>query len=302
MSNRHLSRTIVLQSLFEWDFNNQEKTEKINSILEYNMREFSTGMCDLEFSKKIVDNILEKKDIIDEIIKKAAPQWPIEKISIVDRNILRIGISELVFADRKEVPPKVAINEAIELAKTFGGDSSGRFVSGVLGTIYKEMGEPGKNDKGSKKKRIEDIPFDQLDIEKKCGGVVYAEKNGNIEVALVHDVFGHWTLPKGSMEKGEDEKECVVRKVKEEIGIDIEVEGELGNNEYVAYDPEKGKIRRQVKYFLAKTEHQPLKLQEGEEAGGLDQAKWFKLSEISDLNFYDDILPIVTKAVKIIKK
>ena len=302
MSNRHLSRTIVLQSLFEWDFNNQEKTEKINSILEYNMREFSTGMCDLEFSKKIVDNILEKKDIIDEIIKKAAPQWPIEKISIVDRNILRIGISELVFADRKEVPPKVAINEAIELAKTFGGDSSGRFVSGVLGTIYKEMGEPGKNEKGSKKKRIEDIPFDQLDIEKKCGGVVYAEKNGNIEVALVHDVFGHWTLPKGSMEKGEDEKECVVRKVKEEIGIDIEVEGELGNNEYVAYDPEKGKIRRQVKYFLAKTEHQPLKLQEGEEAGGLDQAKWFKLSEISDLNFYDDILPIVTKAVKIIKK
>ena len=141
MSNRHLSRTIVLQSLFEWDFVNKDKS-KIDEILEYNTREFSTGLCDLGFAKKLIDNIIKKKDVIDDIIQKAAPQWPLEKISIVDRNILRIGISELLFANRKEVPPKVAINEAIELAKTFGGENSGRFVSGVLGTIYKELGEP----------------------------------------------------------------------------------------------------------------------------------------------------------------
>jgi len=297
MSNRHLSRTIALQSLFEWDFNGQKNSENIDTILEYNMREFSTGMCDLAFSKKIIDNVLEKKDIIDDIIKKAAPQWPIEKISIVDRNILRIGIAELVFADKKEVPPKVAINEAIELAKTFGGDSSGRFVSGVLGTIYKEMGEPGKNDKSSRKKKIEDLPFDQLPIEKKCGAVVYAEKNGEIEVALVHDIFGHWTLSKGGSQEGEDSRECTARVIKKEIGIDVNVGDELGDNEYIAYDPEKGKTRRQVQYFLASTEYQELKLEEGEDAGGLDQAKWFKLSEILDLNFYDDILPIITKAI-----
>ncbi len=303
MSNRHLSRTITLQTLFEWDFNDQERTEEIESILEYNMREFSTGMCDLDFSKKIIDTVLEKKDVIDDIIKKAAPQWPIQKISVVDRNILRIGISELVFADRKEVPPKVAINEAIELAKSFGGDSSGRFVSGVLGTIYKEMGEPGKNDKAKNKKRIEDVPFDQLVIEKKCGAMVYAKnKAGETEVALVHDIFGHWTLPKGSIEKGESEEDCVTREIKEEIGVDVQVEDNLGDNEYVAYDPEKGKVRRQVVYYLANSEYKPLVLQEGEEAGGLDQARWFKLSEIMDLNFYDDILPIVTKAIEKLKK
>jgi N utilization substance protein B len=266
------------------------------------MKEFSDGLGDLEFAKKIIKNVFEKRDTIDEIITKAAPQWPIEKISVVDRNVLRIGISELIFADRKEIPPKVAINEAIELAKSFGGVSSGRFVSGVLGTIYKELGEPGKNDKGKKKVVIEDIPFEDMLIEKKVGAVVYAEKNDEIYVALVHDIFGHWTLSKGSVEKGISEKEGVIKKIKEEINLDITIEDKLGDNEYIAYDPEKGKTRRQVSYYLASSEYTPVKLQEGEDAGGLDQVKWFKLSEISDLNFYDDILPIITKAIKILNE
>jgi len=301
MSNRHLSRKIVLQSLFEWDFNGQDDS-KIDSILNYNMREFSDGLGDLKFSKKLIKLVFEKKETIDEIIIKAAPQWPLDKISVVDRNVLRIGISELIFADHKEIPPKVAINEAIELAKSFGGVSSGRFVSGVLGTIYKELGEPGKDQKGKKKVIIEDIPFEKMLIEKKVGAVVHAKKNDEIYIVLVHDIFGHWTLSKGGLKKGEKEKEGVVRGLKEETNLNIVVEEKLGDNEYIAYDPEKGKTRRQVSYYLASAEYGPVKLEEGEDAGGLDQVKWFKLSEILDLNFYDDILPIVTKAIKILNK
>ena len=299
MANRHLSRKIELQSLFEWDFNGQDSS-KIDSILNYNMREFSTGLGDLEFPKKLINEILSKKDTIDDIVEKAAPQWPMERISIVDRNVLRIGISELIFSDRKEIPPKVAINEAIELAKSFGGENSGRFVSGVLGTIYKELGEPGKGQKS--KKKIEDNPYDQMLVEKKCGAVVYAMKGDEIQVALVHDIFGHWTLSKGGEKEGEDSKDCTIRVIKKEIGIDVNIEDKLGENEYIAYDPEKGKTRRQVKYYLANTEFQPLILEDGEDTGGLDQAKWFRLSEISDLNFYDDILPIITKAIEILSK
>jgi len=300
MSNRHLSRTIVLQTLFEWDFNAFE-ISKIDSILEYNTREFSTGLADLEFAKKLINNVIAKKDTIDDIVQKAAPQWPIEKISIIDRNILRMGISELLFSNKKEVTPKVAINESIELAKTFGGENSSRFVSGVLGTIYKEMGEPGKDDKSRNKRRIEDIPYDQMLVEKKCGAVVYSEKNNQIYVGLVHDVFGHWTLSKGGGKEKESSKDCVIRVIKEEMGVDIEVGEKLGENEYIAYDPEKGKTRRQVEYYLASAEYQPLRLQEGEDAGGLDQVKWFKLEDIAELNFYDDILPIITKAIELLK-
>lgn len=300
MSNRHLSRIIVLQSLFEWDFNGRDNS-KVEEIVTYNTKEFSTGNCDLVFAKKLIDTIVEKKDIIDDIIQKAAPQWPLEKISVTDRNILRIGISELIFSDRKEIPPKVAINESIELAKTFGGENSGRFVSGVLGTIYKEMGEPDKEQQGKKKKKIDDIPYDQMLIEKKCGAVVYSVDKGDINIALVHDVFGHWTLSKGGFNEGEGDEECTQRVIKKEIGLNVEVKDGLGENEYIAYDPEKGKTRRQVKYFLAKADFEPLSLYDGEDAGGLDNAKWFKLSEVSDLNFYEDVLPIITKAVNLLK-
>ena len=140
MANRHLSRSIVLQTLFELDFNGfigknplgsktERKTEDTKIILARNAKEFAPGMEDFLFARELLDNILEKRESIDTIIEKAAPEWSIDKISIVDRNILRVGLYELLFSDRKEVPAKVAINEAIELAKTFGGESSGRFIN-----------------------------------------------------------------------------------------------------------------------------------------------------------------------------
>ena len=291
MANRHLSRSIVLQSLFEWDLNGLEKKE-VHEVLERNVAEFAPNKTDLPFMEKLLDGILQKQSELDLVIAKAAPEWPIERISPVDRNILRLGLYELLFSDRGEVPAKVAINEAIELAKQFGGDNSSRFVNGVLGAVYKEIGEPGK-DETSKKKRKE-VPWDQMPIERLSGAVVYAEHEDEMYLALVHDIFGHWTLSKSKVREDETVEQGAIRALKEEVGLDIDIEAELGNNEYVASQPEKGKIRKQVHYFLGKAEYQDIELLK---KGGLDDAKWFKVADILDLNFYEDILPIVTKAV-----
>jgi len=152
MANRHLQRSIAMQSLFEWDFGGCQK-EKINKIVERNSKEFGPGIKENDFVKKLVKGTIEKKEKIDDLIEKCAPEWPLDQVTAVDRNILRLGIYELMFGNYEEVPPKVAINEAIELAKTFGGESSARFVNGVLGTIYREMGEPMKDDDGEKRKK-----------------------------------------------------------------------------------------------------------------------------------------------------
>ncbi len=292
MANRHLSRSIVLQTLFEWDFRGNTDFDVDQTIIR-NATEFAPGISDAPFMKRLVETVLSKKTDLDKIIVKAAPDWPLEKISVVDRNILRIGLAELLFSDREEVPSKVAINEAIELAKTFGGESSSKFVNGVLGAVYKEIGEPGKDEGKPKKRR--DIPFEEMVIEKKAGAVIYSIHENEIYIALVHDVFGHWTLSKGGVEKDETAEDGAVRAIKQELGIDIEIVEKIGENEYVANHPEKGQHRKQVVYFLAKANYGELKLGE---SGGLDDARWFKLSEILDLNFYDDILPLVTKAIK----
>src|SRR3989338_240464 len=253
MSNRHLSRSIVLQTLFELDFEGAQ-TGEIFPIFERTVSEFAPGTNDRPFMNNLLKLVLEKKENLDILIEKAAPDWPIDKISAVDRNILRIGLAELLFADRKEVPPKVAINEAIELAKQFGSETSGRFVNGVLGAVYKELGEPGKEETTKPKKKYGNVPLDKLPVEKLAGAVVYAKHEGDMYLALVHDVFGHWTLSKG-------------------------------------------KIGKNVSYFLCEASFTELTLENKGEKGGLDDVRWFKLADILDLNFYDDILPIVTKAI-----
>jgi N utilization substance protein B len=136
MSNRHLARTIALQTLYEWDFNDRKKTD-IKEDLKVNLKEFAPDFEDEGFSASIVEGIVANLPAIDQLITKYAPEWPLAQITIVDRNVLRIGIYELKFA--ADIPPKVAINEAIELAKGFGGESSGKFVNGVLGAIYRDM-------------------------------------------------------------------------------------------------------------------------------------------------------------------
>ena len=148
MASRHLARSIAMQSLFEWDFRVHEHavTESdLAEIIARNKKEFGEGLEEeYPFIDRLVEGAIKNQKKIDAVIEKAAPAWPIDQITAVDRAVLRLGLYELLFGSRDEVPPKVAINEAIELAKAFGGDSSGKFVNGVLGTVYREIGEPGK--------------------------------------------------------------------------------------------------------------------------------------------------------------
>lgn len=138
MGSRHFSRMIAIQTLYEMDFH-QYPAEQAEKILQRNFAENDPQKFEPEFVSRIVNGVFKHRKEIDAIIEKGAPEWPIEKINIIDRNVLRVGIYELLWEDRNEVPPRVAIDEAIELAKEFSGESAGRFVNGVLGTIYDEI-------------------------------------------------------------------------------------------------------------------------------------------------------------------
>ena len=151
MANRHLSRTIAMQALFAWDFNNKQ-IDDIDELISENFEQFAPGFDDHGFVKDLVAGVQNNLTDIDNYIIKYATEWPLDQINTVDRQILRIGVYELVF-DHK-IPAKVAINEAIEIAKAFGGDSSGKFVNGVLGAIFKEM-EPKQIDIDNEKKAAE---------------------------------------------------------------------------------------------------------------------------------------------------
>lgn len=144
MANRHLCRSVALQSLFEWDF--REKAESLKEIVQHNAAEFAPGLDQSDFIYDLVFGVEKFLPDIDALIAASAPDWPLPEMTTVDRNVLRLGVYELKFSQAADVPPKVAINEAIELAKTFGGSSSGKFVNGVLGSIYKQMGEPRKDE------------------------------------------------------------------------------------------------------------------------------------------------------------
>ncbi len=154
MATRHLARSIVLQSFYEWDFCRQKLTllnndsykgfpascgVDLNKVVERNINEFGPGIDEPEFIWKIIKGIIENFSHLNKIIEKAAPEWPLNQIPIIDRNILRIGLYELLYAEKEEVPSKVAINEAIELAKNYGGVNSGKFINGVLGAVYREI-------------------------------------------------------------------------------------------------------------------------------------------------------------------
>lgn len=297
MANRHLARSVVLQVLFERDAGSTAPSidESLGRLAEY-AKEFGARDSDVPFMKTLFQLVVSKQKEIDEVIVRAAPEWPIDRIAAIDRNILRLGLAELLYADRAQVPAKVAINEAIELAKTFGGASSSRFVNGVLGAVYVELGEPGKEDGGKRKENGKNGPMPR---ELLAGAVVYARDGSEVYLALVHDIFGHWTLSKGKVKEGEDIHDCARRKVKEEVGLEATLEEQLGENEYIANDSHApgGKKKRHATYFLARADFADLTLKQ---EGGLDDAQWFPLATVGDLNFYDDILPVITRAINIL--
>ncbi len=147
MATRHLIRSVILQALYEWDFYDRKKD--LTTILERNLEEFAPGIDEPEFAWKILKGLAEHLPEIDKIIEKAAPEWPIPKIAMIDRNVLRLGLYELLYADPSEVPPKVAINEAVEIAKNYGAPNSVKFINGVLGTVYREIHKEEDNAKES---------------------------------------------------------------------------------------------------------------------------------------------------------
>lgn len=141
-SNRHLGRIVALQTLYEYEFRagSADATVDITEILERNLERYEAAIDDKVFVSELVNGVKDASDDLDSKIQPIAPEWPIDQIARIDRNIIRIGLYELLHRADK-VPPKVAINEAVELAKAFGSDNSSKFVNGVLGTAYRTLVE-----------------------------------------------------------------------------------------------------------------------------------------------------------------
>lgn len=154
-ANRHLGRIVALQTLYEEDFRREcaDKAFKLATVLARNIERYRETIDDKAFIKQLVNGVAKHQSQIDDIIRPVAPEWPIEQIARIDKIVLRIGVYELILA--KDVPPKVAINEAVELAKAFGGDNSSKFINGVLGTVLrnKEKALEPKTKKTAKAKK-----------------------------------------------------------------------------------------------------------------------------------------------------
>ena len=176
-SNRHLSRIMALQSLYEVGFKEfqideikkQTATEEIKdvrNVVERNVGKFASGEKNRNFALEIAEGVLKNKDKVDAIIKPAAPEWPLKQIALIDLTILRMAIYELLFSKEK-VPPKVAINEAVELAKAFGGPRSSKFVNGVLGTVYRSSAiyDPEEDKKPAKENSKDQAVNDQPSVK-----------------------------------------------------------------------------------------------------------------------------------------
>ena len=284
MANRHLSRTLVLQTLFQWDF--YSKDEKILfEILERNFSEFAPEFDDKDFSRDLLENIIKNIDAINKLIVEFAPEWPLEQITLVDRNVLRIGIFELKFSD--SIPPKVAINESIELAKTFGGDASGKFINGVLGSIYKKMQENGEKQDMEKKMGEPQIS---------AGGIIFYKENDKRYYALILDAYDKWTFPKGKAEKDEDLRDTAIREIKEEIGIDnITLYDKIGEIEVVVNEPKKKPVPKTIHLFLGETEKQDLKMADAPE---IKQAVWVEEKDVMNKLSYEQAKEIFQHVLK----
>jgi N utilization substance protein B len=290
MASRYDIRSVLIQTLFEADFRGVLDNEHAIQILKRNVLEYLELQDIPEFAETIILGVILKKDVLDEIIQKAAPEWPINKISVIDRALLRLGLFELIFGESYNIPHKVAINEAIELSKAFGGDSSRKFVNGVLGGVYKEIANQNGEEKVEKKS----------EIVKLAGALVYSFEENVLKIALVYDMFKYWTLPKGRLLENENSEDCAKRKVLEEIGIQATILQKLEENQYVSGVENGVNIKKQVEYFLAEAKYQNLAISK-EDTGILD-AKWFTETELQNLKIYKDIKPILKKGIILIKE
>lgn len=282
MANRHLARTIALQTLYEWDFTHGQRP--VAEIVEQNKKEFAPDFDDQGFSLELVRSVIQHQKSIDALIARFAPEWPLEQITTTDRNVLRIGIYELKIA--QDIPPKVAINEAIELAKAFGGDASGKFVNGVMGSIYKEMISHGEKQSLAS----------QGIREVSAGGVVYRQSPEGYQFVLILDAYDKWTFPKGHVDESEDPEQAAIREIKEETGLEHVVLADyLGDTEVKVHKPGEKPFRKLIKYFLVKTEDGQLRVPETTE---LKDVRWFNQAEIGEKLGYDNAKDIFNKGLE----
>jgi len=153
-ANRHLGRIVALQTLYEEDFRREcaDEAFKLGEVLARNITRYRETIDDKQFIEQLVNGVAARQEVIDDIIRPVAPEWPIEQIARIDRVVLRIGVYELIFT--ANIPPKVAINEAVELAKAFGGDNSSKFINGVLGTVLRNKEAETDKPAGKKQKPI----------------------------------------------------------------------------------------------------------------------------------------------------
>ena len=288
MLTRHAARELSLQTLFNLDsrYDLAEISADIWVEVHQNILDSLYEDTDKdEFSENIISGIKENLEAINEIIIKATPDWGIEKTAIVDRNILRLAIYEMLFSD-VDVPPRVAINEAIELAKTFGHKKSFKFISGVLGAIYEATGLKEKDLKNADKNK-------KVVVEEKVGAMAYYFKDGEPMFLLVHNIFNKWTLPKGTKEN----KRTLGDILKEKINAEGKMGEEIGKNEYRSGSTKTEVVKKDIFYFLFEVSN-PDQIKVDKENKGLNNAKWFTLSDFEKVEKYDDMQEIIKTGIE----
>lgn len=287
MASRHLSRIAALQALFAADVRGDFSFPSLAATWEANTDSLAHGDEDRPFTENLLKGISAKQYEIDEVIAGAAPQWPIEKIAVIDRNILRLGLFELLYGSTISVPPKVALNEAIELAKTFGGNSSPKFVNGVMGAVYRDIGTPRKDES----------PKAPMSDGGHAGGMVLCAKDGGVwYVALILDAFGKWTLPKSRLADGELSQDAALRAAREELGVDSPtLIGPVGEHSYTAREPGAGTEERTALYFLGCSKKETLSPKKKE---SVKDAAWFAADALPEGNFYEDLRNLVESGIQ----
>ncbi|MDI9325490.1 MAG: transcription antitermination factor NusB [Alphaproteobacteria bacterium] len=270
---RRDARICVVQAFYEADFLVRYDEKNIQKILERLFDE-EVGNTEpyKEFALFLIHGVVVHLKDIDTIISRLAPEWPVEKINYIDKNILRLGVFELLFGKTYDTPKKVAINEALELARAFSDEKTTRFINGVLGALYKEIGDPESS-----------IPVKR--VKKSVGGLTFFYDKGIIVYALVHDIFGKWTLSKDKVLPEEKLENAIVRVMQQELGLTVTVEEEIGYNVYIAHPPE-GSVKKEVTYFLVRTHNNEIDMKPNE---GLREVRWLTREEIERLPVYKDM-------------
>jgi len=300
MLTRRESRAVTLQTLFYLDFKNETNYEE---FYKYTLEDFFDAKEERgkevkrvekdDYSFNLGKNILKKKDILDEVIKKAAPDWPLEKISFIDKNILRLGIYELLF-NKEKIPVPVAINESIILSQNFNTkEGSDKFIAGVMGSVLEASGiEEDESRKWVEKEQ-----------KSKFGFMPYfIDEDGGVKVGLVFNIFNKWTLPKGSVKGSFKNEEDAVRDIaKRKLNAEGNLKDNIGGHSYSAGIFNDKRVIKNINYFLFElTNKDEVKISPKLE--GLNEIKFFDLKELKNVDTYEDILPLFEKAGKILSK